>query len=109
MLSLALVTLALAPWRGPSLPAAAPAAVKYKLTVRGPSEALVHLRADGLPRGWVASFCTANSCSPFRYDMHLDERGAGVIEFQAVRTDEDAPRHARVTLVTDGAHVNINL
>ncbi|HEY9180074.1 MAG TPA: hypothetical protein VIO32_05105 [Candidatus Baltobacteraceae bacterium] len=103
MLPLALITLALAPWRGPSLPTTDPAAAKYKLTVRGPSEALLHLRADGLPRGWVASFCTQNLCSPFRYDMHLNERGTGVIEFQAVRTDDGAPQHVRVTILTDGA------
>jgi hypothetical protein len=100
---LALVTLALYPWHGPSLPTANPAAAKYKLTVRGPAEALVRLRADGLPRGWVASFCTEKLCSPFQYDMHLNDRGTGVIEFQTIRTDDAAPAHVHVTITTSGA------
>lgn len=101
---LPLITLALAPWRGPSLPAAAaPNAVKYKLTVRGPADDKVDLRADGLPKGWVASFCTGTVCSPFRYTMELDERGTGVIEFQAIRTDDSAPAHVHVTIATNGS------
>ena len=100
---LAAITLALAPWRGPSLPTANAAAEKYKLTVRGPADAHVQLRADGLPKGWVASFCTQKFCSPFRYDLKLNDRGTGVIEFQAIRTDETAPAHVHVTIETTGA------
>lgn len=103
MLVLALLTLALAPWRGPSLPTATPDAVKYKLTVRGPSEQRVDLRATGLPRGWVASFCTERLCSPFAYTLQLNDRGTGVIEFQAIRTDDAAPRHAEVSVSARGA------
>lgn len=103
ILPLALVTLAIGTWHGPSLPTVNPAAEKYKLTVRGPSEGLVHLRAAGLPPGWVASFCTDKLCSPFRYDMHLNDRGTGVIEFQAIRTEDAAPRHVHVTITTNGA------
>ena len=100
---LAALTLTLFPWHGPSLPTASAAAEKYKLTVRGPSEALVHLRADGLPHGWVASFCTQRFCSPFRYDVRLNDRGTAVIEFQAIRTDDAAPRHVEVTIASKGA------
>lgn len=103
MIPLALVTLALGPWRGPSLPTASPAAVKYKLTVRGPADDRVQLRAGGLPKGWVASFCTQTICSPYRYDMELDDRGTGVVEFQAIRTDDAAPHHAHVTITSNGA------
>jgi hypothetical protein len=100
---LPLITLVLAPWRGPSLPAASPNAVKYKLTVHGPAEEQVQLRADGLPSGWVASFCTQTLCSPFQYRMQLNDRGIGVIEFQAIRTDDSAPRHVKVTVTAPGA------
>lgn len=102
-LVLALITLMVSPWHGASLPTASPAAVKYRLTVYGPAEQYVNLRAQGLPSGWVASFCTKTLCSPFQYRMELSERGMGVIEFQAIRTDERAPSHAEVTVTTDGA------
>jgi hypothetical protein len=100
---LAILTLMLAPWHGPSLPTANPAAARYKLTVHGGAEQRVELRADGLPAGWVASFCTARMCSPFRYGMQLDHRGTGVIEFQAIRTDVSAPRHVRITITANAA------
>lgn len=110
MLPLAIVTLALAPWRGPTPAAATPAAVKYELTVYGAARQHVDLRADGLPNGWVAAFCTGTVCSPFRYSMELNDRGTGVIEFQALRTDEAAPAHVRVKITTNGARpVDLNL
>lgn len=103
MLMLAAITLALAPWHGTSLPTATPSAAKYKLTVRGAANQPVQLHADGLPQGWVASFCTPTFCSPFRYTMTLDSRGTGWIEFQAIRTDDSAPKHVRVTVAANGA------
>jgi hypothetical protein len=103
VIALALVTLLLAPWQGPSLPTASAAAAKYRLTVHGAPRSSVDLRASGLPSGWVASFCTATLCSPFRYTMHLNARGAGTIEFQAIRTDDRAPGRARVTVSAPGA------
>ncbi len=100
---LALITLLLAPWHGPSLPTAGANAVKYRLTVRGPAERDVQLRADGVPKGWIASFCTKTLCSPFRYTLELDERGSGTVEFQAIRTDDSAPAHVHVTITAGGA------
>jgi hypothetical protein len=101
--TLALVTLLLRPWHGPSLPTASPAAVKYKLTVHGPAEQRLELNAQGLPAGWVASFCTKTLCSPFRYGMELNDRGIGTVEFQAIRTDDSAPRHVQVKVTATGA------
>jgi hypothetical protein len=103
MMLLALITLALGPWTGPSLPTATQAAAKYKLTVTGPAAKTVALRADGVPKGWIASFCTEKFCSPFRYTLQLDNRGKGIIEFQALRTDDSAPSRAHITLSADGA------
>jgi hypothetical protein len=103
MLVLALITLMLAPWRGPSLPTANPDALKYKLTVHGPAEHVVRLHADGVPHGWIASFCTPRLCSPFAYRLELNDRGVGVVEFQAIRTDDSAPRHIDVVVRADGA------
>lgn len=103
IVTLALVTLILRPWHGPSLPTASPAAVKYKLTVHGTAEQRVELNAQGLPAGWVASFCTKTLCSPYHYRMELNDRGVGVIEFQAIRTDDSAPKHVEVKVTGSGA------
>lgn len=99
---LALVTLALTPWTGPSLPTATPAAAKYKLTLAGPAGKNVDLRAGGLPKGWIASFCTDTICSPSTYTLQLNARGKGVIEFQALRTDNSAPSRVHITISADG-------
>jgi hypothetical protein len=103
MMHLTLVTLLLSPWKGPSFPTASAAAAKYKLTVRGGALQSVRLRASGLPSGWIASFCTKTFCAPFRYTLKLDERGIGVVEFQAIRTDEDAPRRVHAIVESTGA------
>jgi len=104
------VLLTLAPWSGPLPAAASPDAVKYKLAVHGHPKQNVRLRATGLPRGWIAAFCTRDVCSPFQYAMQLDARGSGVVEFQAVRTDEGAPRRVRVTIVSgDGARAHADV
>ena len=102
MTMLALITLLAGPWKGPSLPTVTPGAQKYKLTVRGPADKNVDLRAAGLPKGWIGSFCTERACSPFHYTLELDDRGRGEIEFAAIRTDETAPGHVHVTITADG-------
>jgi|SRR5579884_193002 len=103
MMHFALVTLLLAPWKGPSFPTASPAAAKYKLTVRGSAKQSVDLHASGLPNGWVASFCTPAFCAPFEYTMQLDTRGSGTIEFQAIRIDDAAPKRVHVFIEGAGA------
>jgi hypothetical protein len=102
MMTLALITLLAGPWKGPSLPTVTPGSQKYKLTLRGPASADVDLRAQGLPKGWIASFCTERSCSPFHYTLELNDRGHGEIEFAAIRTDAAAPVHVHVTITADG-------
>lgn len=109
MIALALVTLLLSPWHGPSLPTASGDAIKYKLTVHGTPRQQVALRATGLPSGWVASFCTRDLCSPFDYTMQLDARGTGTIEFQAIRTDPTAPCRTKVAVSGPGSHVTLSL
>jgi hypothetical protein len=103
MAILPMITLALTPWHGPSLPTAVPNATKYKLSVHGTPYQAVPLRAEGLPQGWVASFCTQSFCSPFHYTLTLSSRGSGWIEFVLIRTDDSAPKHAGVTIRSVGA------
>lgn len=102
MTTLALITLLAGPWKGPSLPTVTPGSQKYKLTLRGPADANVDLRAQGLPKGWIGSFCTERSCSPFHYTLELNDRGQGQIEFAAIRTDASAPAHVHITITADG-------
>lgn len=99
----AAVILVLAPWKGASLPTVSTSAAKYKLSVRGASHQRVALAAGGLPAGWVASFCTPRFCSPFVYTLQLDERGRATVEFQVIRTGENAGRRAHVVLTSPGA------
>jgi hypothetical protein len=106
----ALVTLLLTPWTGPSLAAAPADGAKYRLAVHGFPSQRTELRVSGLPAGWVASFCTRTVCSPMRYTMYLNSHGAGVIEFQAIRLDPTARRHVRLTIRSDdGGATNIAL
>jgi hypothetical protein len=104
------VTLAITPWKGPALPAATPNAAQYLLWVRGDAHREVHLRASGLPKGWIASFCSRKVCSPFQYTLQLDANGRGEVEFQAVRVDESAPRTVRVTVSPeDGSPIGVTV
>lgn len=98
MIVLLAVILSLSPWKGPQPPASVPGAVHYLLNVRGAAHGQVNLRASGLPQGWIASFCTSDLCSPMQYSMQLDGNGTGSIEFQAIRIDDAAVKHASVTV-----------
>lgn len=98
MIALLALILTLSPWKGPEPAASVPGAVHYVLNVRGAAHEQVDLRASGLPSGWIASFCTNDLCSPMRYSMQLDGKGAGSIEFQAIRIDESAAKHVSVTV-----------
>ena len=102
MIHVALITLLLSPWKGPSLPTASASAAKYKLVVFGEQHQSVPLMASGLPRGWVASFCTPRFCSPFRYSVQLDSRGRSTIEFQVIRLDDHAVHRAHVVVSAPG-------
>ncbi len=95
------VVLALSPWKGHLPPAATQGTAAYKLTVHGEPNQDLQLRAEGVPQGWIASFCTGELCSPMRYSMHLNARGAGSVEFQAIRLDDGAAKHARVVVRSD--------
>ena len=98
---LAAIVLALTPWTGPSLPTVSPNSAKYRLTVRGTPQGDVRLQATGLPSGWIASFCTTKLCSPYRYTLHLDAKGRGELEFQAIRLDDSAPKRVHLTVLAN--------
>jgi thiol-disulfide isomerase/thioredoxin/tetratricopeptide (TPR) repeat protein len=56
--------LSVAPWTGPDLPGSLASTLKYRLIVAAAADAPVTLRAGGLTRDWVASFCADGLCSP---------------------------------------------
>jgi len=72
------------PWTGPDLPGSIPNTPKYRLVVAGVAGHVVALRASGVPRGWVASFCTDRVCAPSKTTVALPAAGVKVIEFQLV-------------------------
>jgi peroxiredoxin len=93
----------LAPWTGPELPGSIPNTIKYRLVVAGPVGKNLNLSALGVPKGWVASFCSDKVCSPFKVAVQVPSAGVKVIEFQLVPPDAKAKiGRVRVT-ATDGA------
>jgi hypothetical protein len=105
---LALITLVLAPWQGPSLATATPGAHQYKLTIRGAAHQRADLQAR-IAKGWIASFCTPKFCSPMRYSVDLGKRGVAVVEFQAIRLSDDAPKHVRVTITAARVRIDARI
>jgi hypothetical protein len=104
MIVLALVTVLLSPWKGPSLPTAPTGnyETSYALNVRGSPSARVDLRADGVAKGWVAAFCTARLCAPFHTIVTLDGTGKARLEFSLIRTDPRAVAHAHAVISANG-------
>ncbi len=104
MIVLALVTVLLSPWKGPSLPTAPTGnyETSYAMTVRGAPGARVDLRADGVAKGWVAAFCTARLCAPFHTIVPLDGSGKARLEFSLIRTDPKAAAHTHAVIRANG-------
>jgi cytochrome c biogenesis protein CcmG/thiol:disulfide interchange protein DsbE len=89
----------IAPWSGPDLPGSLASTLTYRLIVASAPDAPVTLRAAGLKRDWVASFCADGLCSPQTVSYKTPASGVKTYEFQLV---PPAPR-ARPGNVTIGA------
>ena len=99
-------TVSLAPWTGADLPGSVESTFKYRLVVADVVGANVALHASGVPKGWVASFCTDRVCSPFKVSVAIPQSGVKIIEFQLVPPDEKA-KIGRVRVTgTDGRHTS---
>ncbi len=100
--------LSLAPWTGPDLPGSVTSTYKYRLVVAGTPGKNVALAASGLPKRWVASFCSDRQCAPFRTTIVLPPSGVKVIEFQVIPV---GPGTLAPTVRVDGdgatAHVRV--
>jgi hypothetical protein len=96
--------LSLAPWTGADLPGSVPNTIKYRLVVAGAAGKNVALQANGVPKGWVASFCTDRVCAPFKVSVAIPPSGVKIIEFQLVPPEAGAkPSKVRVTGTDGGA------
>ncbi|MBV9438376.1 MAG: redoxin family protein [Candidatus Eremiobacteraeota bacterium] len=93
-------SLSLARWTGPDMPGAIASTLKYRLVVAGKPGANVALFADGLPKRWIASFCSDRVCAPFRTTVSLPAAGVKVIEFQVV--PQGAPGSAKHVRIEGG-------
>jgi hypothetical protein len=97
-LVLSIVALAVPPLTGGSFDEAT-----FAVTVRGRPGQPVHLRAVHIPRGYLASFCTARICAPVRVSFDLPRSGRESIELRLIQEALGAPRPGAVTVAADGA------
>jgi peroxiredoxin/tetratricopeptide (TPR) repeat protein len=100
--------LSLAPWTGPDLPGSVTSTYKYRLVVAGTPGKSVALVASGLPKHWVASFCSDRQCAPFRTSVSLPESGVKVIEFQVI-PQAAAARAPTIRIDGDGATASVRI
>ncbi len=76
--------LSLAPWTGADLPGSIASTYKYRLAVSGAPGARIRLRATGLPKGWIGSFCSDRVCAPFMTTVTIPAGRVKIVEFQIV-------------------------
>jgi len=100
--------LSLAPWTGPDLPGSVTSTFKYRLVVAGTPGKTVALAAAGLPKRWVASFCSDRVCMPFRTIVALPASGVKVIEFQVI-PQTVVPGSPTIRVDGDGASARIRV
>jgi len=91
-----LTAVTIAPWTGPDLPGSVASTYKYRVALSGPAGKTVTLRASGLPKQWIASFCTDRVCSPFTVQTTIPSSGVKVIEFQVIPDGPNQKAHPTV-------------
>ena len=100
--------LSLAPWTGPDLPGSVTSTYKYRLVVAGTPGKAVALSASGLPKHWVASFCSDRQCAPLRTTVALPASGVKVIEFQVI-PQTAVPGAQTIRIEGDGASASVRV
>jgi len=88
----------IAPWTGPDLPGSVASTYKYRVALSGPAGKNVTLHASGLPKQWIASFCTDRVCSPFTVQTTIPSSGVKVIEFQVIPDGPNQKAHPTVRI-----------
>jgi hypothetical protein len=97
--------LSLAQWTGADLPGSVASTFKYRLAISGPPNTRVALHAGGLPKGWIASFCSDRLCRPFKATIDVPAVGVKIVEFQIVPGNAPAPANVRIDAVAGGKTV----
>ena len=64
--------------------------------------------AAGLPKRWIASFCSDRQCAPFRTTVALPASGVKVIEFQVI-PQARAPAPPTIRVDGDGASATVRV
>jgi hypothetical protein len=101
-------SLSLARWTGPDLPGSVASTYKYRLVVAGTPGRTVELSAAGLPKRWIASFCSDRMCAPFRTTVALPASGVKVVEFQVI-PQSAAAQSPTVRVSGDGASASVKV
>ena len=100
--------IALGPYHGPPLSGSVPGTAKIGVALSGTPGARVRLHVGGLPKGWIASFCTDRVCAPFKVGLVLPATGRQLIELQVIANDERAPAPRTIVVRSaDGARASI--
>ena len=99
--------LSIAPWTGADLPGSLSSTLKYRLIVAKSPSAKIDLRALGLPKGWIASFCADGLCSPNHVSIVLPDSGVKTYEFQLVPSGSSRKPGAVRVSSADGAIATI--
>ncbi len=101
MLTFAITTLLLAPWKGADLPTSTHSAVKYQLTVKDAPGAAVHLRATRVANGWIGAFCDNRVCSPNQLHTTIPSSGSLVLQFELIREEDSAPKTSTAVIESE--------
>ena len=88
---------------GPSLPGSIRDTVKFAVRAMGMPGSTVRLRAVGVPKGYIASFCTEHVCSRDRVSLVLPASGRERIELQLIANERGARTPTAVSVAADGA------
>ncbi len=101
------VVLGLAPFSGPAQPGSLADTAKFWVIVHGAPGERVHLRAVGVPAGYVASFCTRRVCAPFAVTFPLPPTGRDAVELQLIENTRGARPPRNVTVTAGSARASI--
>ena len=78
----------------------APAERDYRLAIHSAPRAHVTLRA-GVPKGWIAAFCTPSVCAPGHVVVRVPANGEATIALHVYRVADAAPHRGHVTVADD--------